>query len=153
MTSAYPNRNTWKLREGVCNRPRSSFVGEIGETDEELLSSEENVAAFQFGFRIGDLDQRQVELFLENRSDVFDLKRAEKTSIGKLHHKLAAAFGAKSESRRKATANLHLSEGQGLLSRSSGKRASPCGEPRVAQRIFFNVFANLLKVWNASKHN
>lgn len=69
----HPDWNTWELWEGLCDRPGAGFVGELRDSDEELLAGEQHVGALELGVRIGYLDDGQVQLFLQNRSRVFNL--------------------------------------------------------------------------------
>lgn len=69
----HPDRNARKLREGLCDRPGAGFVGELRDADEELLAGEQHVGALELGIWVGDLNDGQVQLFLENRSRVFNL--------------------------------------------------------------------------------
>lgn len=123
----HPYRNARKFRKSIRHRPRSSFIGEIGEADEELFAGEKHIAALQFSLRIGNFDQRQIKFFFENRSRIFNLKKQKQllTNFNWQITSLKGTFETKttveeSESfrSRPPTVNLLMSEDQGFHSRS-----------------------------------
>lgn len=72
--STHLYRHTRKLGERIGDSSSAGFVREVRDSDEKLFSREQNIATFKLRLWIRYLNQSQVQLFFQNRSNIFNLK-------------------------------------------------------------------------------